>query len=200
MIAFLKGQVRAKVSPRSIIVDVAGVGYLVQLSPERILLAEIGSDLELYCVTVVREDSISIFGFFELWERNFFDVLLGVRMVGPSLAMQIASSLSVEELLDAIESKSTKVLTSLPGVGEKSANRILVDLDSKISAFRSVVPLDHPSSLRTNKSQRNLMIEVEEALSSLGFDSKEIRTALARISEPTTVEDGVRLALAELKK
>lgn len=198
MIAYLNGQVRAKVSPRSIIIVTNGVGYLVQVSQELYLSLHIDSNVELYCMTVVREDSHTIFGFLTLWERNFFEVVLGVRMIGPSLAMQIASSFTVKDLIEVIESKSTRSLTALPGVGVKSAARILVELDSKIVAIKSMLGYEGTIIMPNKTPTGTTILEVEDALTKLGFDAREIRSALAAIETPASVEDGIRRALAEL--
>lgn len=200
MIALIRGVVRAKVGTRSIIVDVGGVGYLVQVPSELVLMSIIGTEIEVFCVTVIREESMTLFGFSTLSERNFFEALLGVRLIGPSLAMLIVSTLLVDDLIDAVQTKSTHVLTSLPGVGEKTANRILVELDSKIAVIRSAVGEESSVGVRRVTASASIKSEVEGALLSLGFDAREVKLALSKIEEMSTVEDTIRSALAELSR
>ncbi|CAG4930080.1 MULTISPECIES: Holliday junction branch migration protein RuvA [Acidithrix] len=200
MIALLRGKVRGKAGDRSIVVDVGGVGYLVSVSAELFVSVSVDKDVELYCVTVVREDAITIFGFGSMADRNLFEALINVRLIGPSMASMIVSTLRVDDLIEAIETKQTAMLTRVPGVGEKTASRILVELSSKVGLIRTAVGDDSIGNVRRLSISAGVRNEVEGALSALGFDSKEIRGALSRIDGDLDSEQALRFALKELTK
>lgn len=197
MIALLSGTVRGTGGARTLIVQAGGVGYLVSVPLSLAMTAKEGGQIELFCVTVVREDAISIYGFESLAERNLFEVLIGVRMVGPALALVIVSMLDADSLIDAVEAKDAVMLTRVPGIGEKTAARILVELSSKISSIRalSAAPDGPPRSSGDSAVRR----EVEAALASLGFDAREIKRGMSAFQPGQDVSQAVRAALAELR-
>ncbi|MDA8209023.1 MAG: Holliday junction branch migration protein RuvA [Actinomycetota bacterium] len=197
MIALLSGTVRATGGTRTLIVQAGGVGYLVSVPLSLAMTAKEGQQIELFCVTVVREDSISIYGFESLAERNLFEVLIGVRMVGPALALVIVSMMDADSLIEAVEAKDVAMLTRVPGIGEKTATRILVELSSKLSSIRALAGTADGAQRSTGDS--GVRREVEAALTSLGFDAREIRRAMAALQPGQDVSQAVRAALAELR-
>ncbi len=197
MIALLSGTVRGTGGARTLIVQAGGVGYLVSVPLAIAMTAKPGQEIELFCVTVVREDSISIYGFETLAERNLFEVLIGVRMVGPALALVIVSMLDADLLTEAVETKDVAMLTRVPGIGEKTATRILVELSSKLASIRALSGASGgaPRSAGDSSVRR----EVEAALASLGFDAREIRRGVEAMEPGQDVAQAVRAALAELR-
>ena len=198
MIALLRGRIRGKSGSRALIVEAASVGYLVVGAPELLSSSQVGDDIELWCVTVMREDSLSLYGFATLVERNLFEALIGVRLIGPALALLIVATLRVEDLIEAVETNQTAMLCTIPGIGEKTAAKILFELSSKIAAIRAAVGESALGNTRRINVSGTTRREVESALLALGFDAKEIRGALAMIPSGIDTESALRLALGEL--
>ena len=198
MIALLRGRVRGKSGSKALIVEAGAVGYLVGGPPELIVSSQVGDELELWCVTVVREDSHSLYGFASLGERNLFEALIGVRLIGPALALQMVSTLRVEDLIEAVETKETAMLSTIPGIGDKTAAKILFELSSKIAGIRSAIGEEAIGITRRINVSGSTRRDVESALTALGFEAKEIRRALAMIPEGLDTEAALRTALGEL--
>ena len=132
MIAFLNGKLLRK-SPIAIVIDVQGVGYLVQVSlPTFYGLPEIGAPVSMRIHTVVREDEIRLFGFSSELEQVVFEKLIAISKVGPKLAISILSGMSVEDFLTAISNKDIAKLNGIPGVGAKTAERLALELHDKL--------------------------------------------------------------------
>src|SRR5208337_286704 len=134
MIGLLRGRLLEK-RPNQVILDVAGVGYLVC----RLLLAietlgELHAEVTLLIHTHVREDALSLYGFLSAREKHLFELLLGASGVGPTLALKILSGMNVEELVPAIRGGDLARLTRIPGVGRKTAERMVVELKDKLEA------------------------------------------------------------------
>ncbi|MDA8373198.1 MAG: Holliday junction branch migration protein RuvA [Actinomycetota bacterium] len=197
MIALLSGTVRATGGTRTLIVQAGGVGYLVSVPLSLAMTAKEGQQIELFCVTVVREDAISIFGFESLGERNLFEVLIGVRMVGPALALVIVSMMDADSLVEAVEANDVAMLTRVPGIGEKTAIRILVELSTKLSSIRALSV--GAGGLPRSSGDAAVRREVEAALASLGFDAREIKRGMSALEPGQDVSQAVRAALAELR-
>lgn len=182
MIGFLRGTILS-VTTRGIILDVAGVGYRVDLTSHDLSRAQRGSAAELHCYTHVREDVLQLFGFFDEQARDFFEVLIGVSGVGPKTALQILSVGSPAQVRAAIEQADIDVLTSVSGIGKKLAQRIVLELRGKISDVLETVG-DAPHT------------QAVEALVSLGFKKDDAARAL-RDTHGTT-EELVRFGLKKL--
>src|ERR1700751_306171 len=134
MIGLLRGCLLEK-RPNQVILDVAGVGYLVAIPLSTFAtLGELHTDVTLLIHTHVREDALALYGFLSSRERHFFEMLLGASGVGPSLALKILSGMSVEELVPAIRTGDVARLTRIPGVGRKTAERMVVELKDKLEA------------------------------------------------------------------
>ncbi|MGW8195329.1 MAG: Holliday junction branch migration protein RuvA [Desulforhopalus sp.] len=133
MIATLNGKILLKALDR-VVVDVNGVGYEVIVSTDSLArIAEIGEEVFFYIHTSVREDAITLFGFLEEQEKELFLTLKTVSGIGPKMALAMLSGLRVEEICQAIMRSDIKRLTTLPGVGKKTAERICVDLKDKVT-------------------------------------------------------------------
>ena len=142
MIASLNGKLLRK-SPISIVIDVQGVGYLVQVSlPTFYGLPEIGAQVSMRIYTVVREDEIRLFGFSSELEQVVFEKLIAISKVGPKLAISILSGMSVEDFLAAISNKDIEKLNRIPRVGAKTAERLALELHDKLKDITPEVEAD----------------------------------------------------------
>src|SRR5438046_4256558 len=134
MIGQLRGRLADK-RPNQVLVDVGGVGYIVAVPLSTYAaLGELHTEVTLLIHTHVREDALSLYGFLSSREKHLFEMLLSASGVGPSLALQILSGMSAEELVPAIRGSDLGRLTRIPGVGRKTAERIVVDLKDKLEA------------------------------------------------------------------
>ena len=144
MIGQLRGRLADK-RPNQVLVDVGGVGYvvLVPLSTYA-TLGDLHTEVTLLIHTHVREDALALYGFLSSREKHFFEMLLSASGVGPSLALKILSGMSVEELVPAIRNSDLARLTKIPGVGRKTAERMVVELKDKLDAV--TVEVERPAA------------------------------------------------------
>jgi len=194
MIACLRGELLHK-SPGKVVIDVGGVGYLVACSKtcdER--LPKVGQEIFLHIHTEVREDSISLYGFADLEEREMFLLLIGVSGVGPKLALNILSGSTTRELATAIMSKDLGRLTKLPGVGRKTAERLCLELQDKVQAIAAWQPAHLPPVVPEGGSDQRSM-DVISALVNLGYQANMARQAVEAIRQQLSAEqyDGLSL-------
>ncbi|GBE00397.1 Holliday junction ATP-dependent DNA helicase RuvA [bacterium BMS3Abin07] len=134
MIGSLRGKLISK-KHGNVLLEVNGVGYNVHLSVHNLsILPGEGSDLFLYIYTHVREDTIGLYGFPDEEERNIFTTLIGISGIGPKLALNILSGIPAEKFIEAVESEDTALLSRIPGVGKKTANRLILELREKLPA------------------------------------------------------------------
>ncbi len=135
MIGQLRGVLAAK-RPNQVLVDVAGVGYEVEIPLSTFYgLPDLHGEVSLLIYTHVREDQITLFGFLSTREKHFFELLLSVSGVGPSVALKVLSGLSTDELIPAVQKGDLAQLTRIPGVGKKTAERIVLELRDKMAAL-----------------------------------------------------------------
>ena len=128
MIAQLTGSVRSINSDR-IILEVAGVGYLIHVTPTAAATLTLGNSLTIHTSMVVREDSMTLYGFIDAPSKETFELVQTVSGIGPRVALSILAHLSPEQLADAVESESVNILSGVPGIGKKGAQRILLELN-----------------------------------------------------------------------
>lgn len=199
MIAKLTGQLASK-APSSIIIDVQGVGYevLIPLSTYFSL-----PDLQVSCtlniLTHVREDAIQLFGFLTVPEKEAFVMLTGISGVGGKLALSVLSTLSVPDLIAAIQTNDEDKLASVPGIGKKSASRMVLELKDKVSK------LDIGSDVPT---QQALPDQIQEdgisALVNLGYRPRDVKDTITKITRehdlPLPLDYLIREALKILSK
>lgn len=189
MIARLRGEV-AEVAADRVVVDVHGVGYDVLVPGRTAVAAQLGAPITLHVHTAVREDAITLFGFTSPAERACFEQLLSVNGVGPRLALSALGALAPDALARAVNANDLKSLTGIPGVGKKTAERIVLELKGKLEggapapavAARPVAP-DDPLPL---------------ALAQLGYKRSEIEPIVARLAADGLAEASpdARLAAA----
>ncbi len=201
------GSLRGKAIERqedSVLVEVGGVGYLV-LVPLRDLPAyAIGNDVFLYTSMQVREDSMQLFGFLDRDDEGMFKMLLGVSKVGPKVALAVLSTLATQSLKQAIMFSDVQAISAVPGIGKKTAERILLELKEKIGSLEEeFTPVDSGSTVAQANATTNAVIDARTALAGLGYSSQEIEKALAGTRDEITPESGaeeiLKLALAQLK-
>lgn len=191
MISRLRGIVLEK-NPPSVIVDVHGVGYEAQVSMQTFYtLPAIGEEVQLYTQLVVREDAHLLFGFSSKEERETFQALVKVSGIGAKIALGILSALTSDELASAVANEDIKRLTAAPGIGKKTAERMVLELRGKLVS--SAQP-DGATAIAEN-SQHDVIIHT---LIALGYNDKEARQACKNLPEGTDVSEGVRLALKNM--
>lgn len=173
MIGLLRGQLVDK-RPNQVLVDVNGVGYQVSIPLSSFYsLGELRESVVLLIHTHLREDSITLYGFLTSREKHFFELLISASGVGPSLALKILSGMSVDELLPAIRAGDLLRLTRIPGVGRKTAERIVLELRDKLAAMEPPQPEQVPAVGSTQ-----LESDVVSALLNLGYDRRAAEKAL----------------------
>jgi Holliday junction DNA helicase RuvA len=183
MIATLTGRVLSKGFDRAV-VDVAGVGYEVILSTDCVArMPEKGEDAFFYIHTNVREDAITLFGFLEEKEKELFLVLKTVSGIGPKLALTMLSGLRVGEICQAISGGDIKRLTTLPGVGKKTAERICVDLKDKVSHLISGTVSLQGGSSGVVAVEGSVAADAISALINLGYPDGVARGALGKVKK-----------------
>jgi Holliday junction DNA helicase RuvA len=190
MIAGLKGRLERKLEDAAL-VDVGGVIYRVNTSG--VTLEEIGEtvgDVRLYTHLYVREDQLTLYGFASTEELRLFETLIGVTGVGPRLALAILSRVRPEALEAAINGENAELLATVPGVGRKTAARLILELRGKL------VPAGGPTAAAPSQADTDVI----QALRSLGYTAAEANSALSRISRDAelSLEERVVAALREL--
>ncbi len=173
MIGQLRGRLAGK-RPNQVLVDVGGVGYLVQVPLSTYAtLGELHTEVNLLIHTHVREDALALYGFLSSREKHFFEMLLSAAGVGPTLALKILSGMTVEELVPAIRTGDMARLTRIPGVGRKTAERIVVELKDKLDAVVAEAAERHAPS-----SPAGVEADVISALVNLGYDARTAESAV----------------------
>lgn len=195
MIGWLRGRVVDRHPDGELVVDVGGVGYRVSVPAP--LLASAGgpgTEIELHVHTHVRDDAIVLYGFGSTADRATFEALLGAHGVGPALALSVLATLGPVALSRAVLDDDVDALCAVPGVGRKTAARLVIDLKAKL-AVPDAMPVTVPGSSGAGAAARG---EVRAALAELGYGADEIRRALDALPGDGGVEELLRLALREL--
>lgn len=191
MIGFLNGVVFFK-EGNYIILDVKGVGYKVLAASDVLSKAIKGTPLELFIYTHVREDNISLFGFLESSDLKLFENLIGVSGIGPKTAMNIFSQGKRSQIVSAIISADTSFFKSVPRLGQKNAQKIIIELKNKFGGIRD---------LDLSGKDMSGSEEVVVALKGFGFTNKEINDAIRAVKKDgQKVAETIRLALRYLGK
>ena len=170
MISSLTGKVK-QISTSNLVVDISGVGISVNVPARVAAQSNLGSAVELHTYLVVREDALTLYGFLDLIDRNFFELLLSVTGIGPKVAQAILSINDAAGVADAISTGDLKTLESIPGLGKKGAQRLVLELKDKVSLY-----LQHES-----KSVNQISNQVEVALQGLGYSVKESKEVTSQI-------------------
>jgi holliday junction DNA helicase RuvA len=200
VIGLLRGNVIMRSGDGEVIIDVSGVGYRVAVTPATAVALMTNRTVEatLFIHTHVREDAIVLYGFVHDDERRCFEVLLGSHGVGPSLALGIMAVLSPASLSTAVLEDDLDTLCTVPGVGRKTAARLLIELKSRLDLPDLSLERSGSSSGGGGASSRTSRSEARAALAELGYAPEEIRGALDGLRDDVGVEEMLRLALREL--
>lgn len=196
MLAYIKGQIDSKTNTY-IVIDVGGLGYKIFMSETAIEnVGNIGEIVKVYTYYRVREDDISIFGFITKEELRMFELLLTVSGVGAKVALAILANISVTDFALAVIQNDVSEIVKIPGIGKKSAERIILELKDKLKAMQTEQELTVASNKANSKQNMQNKNEVEEAISALqvlGYNRKEIEKAFEKL-------DKTELTLEELIK
>jgi holliday junction DNA helicase RuvA len=196
MIAHLRGKLLAK-HPNQVIVETAGVGYDVVITvPTFSDLPGVGSEIALHIHTHVREDQLALYGFLRFTEKTLFEKLITVSGIGPKLAITILSGMAADEMVGSIRSNDIARLTRIPGIGKKTAERMVLELRDKLAAqgTEAVTPISSLSAVEE---------DVLSALMNLGYQRAAAEKALAlpgKNSRDVPFETMFREVLARLSK
>jgi Holliday junction DNA helicase RuvA len=199
MIAFLHGRILEK-QPNALIVDVQGVGYQVHVPLSTYYEAgDEGMEIALRVYTHVREDTLQLYGFLTAVEQQLFERLIGISGIGPKLAIAVLSGIEARDLIGAVQRGDVGRLTGVPGIGRKTAERIVLELRDRLARLAvpaGVEPVGAPSADR-------LRDDLLSALQNLGYHrplaEKAVDTALTSTGDPT-FEQALRAALRELMR
>ncbi|MES2502790.1 MAG: Holliday junction branch migration protein RuvA [Pseudomonadota bacterium] len=192
MIARLNGILIEKAPPQ-VVIDCAGVGYEVEVPMSTFYnLPEIGAKVQLLTYMVVREDAQLLYGFGSEQEKSTFKQLLKVNGIGAKSALSILSGVSIEDLIQAVNLQEVAMLTRIPGIGKKTAERLLLELKDKFSINGvSGVGVAQPKSATS---------DILNALLALGYNDKEATSTLKLLPKDLTVSEGIRQSLKLLAK
>lgn len=197
MIARLRGIVWEKLPPNIVVIDANGVGYEVEVPISTFsVLPSLKDEASLYIQQIVREDANLLYGFHTLEEKEAFRVLIKVSGIGPKSAIVILSGLSVAELYDVIANEDVSRLTKVPGIGKKTAERLIVELKDKIKA----ISVSSNDLFATEKAQ-NPFNDAVLALTTLGYKSSDAEKMIKKIMKPgMAVDELIKVALQSLMK
>ncbi len=199
MIGFVQGKVDA-ISEDNVVIDTGGIGYNVRISAKTAQeLPGIGQEVRLYTYTSVREDGISLFGFLSRDSLDIFKKIITVNGIGPKGGLAVLSVMSADELKFAIISGNAQAITKAPGIGKKTAERVILDLKDKISVEDTQIRKEissYDGLPQTGKAQS----EAVEALTTLGYSATDALHAVRQIehAEEMDVEAILKLALKNM--
>lgn len=197
MIGYLTGKIISK-KPTKILLDVNGVGYLVHISISTFeKLPELNESTSLYIYTSVKEDAIDLYGFSTPAEKEMFELLISVSGIGPKLAQSLLSGIQVDELKYAIDEGNLSRIIAVPGIGRKTAERLLVELRDKMDK------LSEKFELAETGAPLSVRSDAIAALVNLGYNLKTAEKVVRNVMNTktsATIEDVIKEALAELNK
>lgn len=177
MISSISGSVKST-SINSIVVEVGGVGVLLQVPVRVAAKVQIGEKVDFHTYLIVREDALTLYGFTEILDRNFFELLLSVTGIGPKVAQSILANGDAASIANAIISSNLKSLEAVPGLGKKGAQRLVLELKDKANAFAG-------GQVGTNLE---ISAQVENALQGLGYSNKEANSMVNEILKSEKTE------------
>ncbi len=190
MIAALRGNVLS-IEPTAAVIEAGGVGYAVQATPATLAGLRVGQEAFVHTSLVVREDSMTLFGFADADEREVFDALQTVSGVGPKLALTILATLTPDQLRQAVANADIAALTRVSGVGKKGAQRLVLEIGAKLGPRRGG-DFEAPSSNARSG-------DVVAALVGLGFSERDAESAFSQVEKATPEAEVPELLRASLK-
>lgn len=186
VIASVRGKILQK-NPPQIIVECGGIGYEIDVPMSTFYnLPDIGEEVFLSTVMIVREDAQLLYGFLTAQEKEVFKLLMKVSGIGPRISLAVLSSMSAEDIGNAIANGEVGLLTKIPGIGKKTAERMVLELKDKVL----VTAVSSPVS--------NVQSEIIQALTALGFSDREARLAAKQVPADVDASEGIRLCLRQL--
>jgi len=191
MIGSLRGTVLERFTPSTVLIEVAGIGYLCSVTTSTFAELEPTVSVFLHVHHHIREDAQTLFGFSSRVERDTFNILIATHGIGPAMAMAILSTYSPTALVTVVTSGDTQALTVVPGVGKKTAERLMIELKSRLN-------LEGISAVDAYGSVQSAAADVREALTALGYGPEEIREAMRQLTTADDAETMLRDALAML--
>ena len=191
MIATLSGTVKS-LSPDRAIIEVGGVGMSVLINAHTSAAMTLGAHANLYTSLVVREDSLTLFGFSDEPSRVLFELVQTVSGIGPKVALSILGALTPSELAHAVNTENISAIEKVPGIGKKGAQRLILELKSKISDFSQ--------GTYTRSHQPVWRVQLTSALVSLGFSAKDSDDAINSVLSEISQEEIAQMELGELLK
>lgn len=201
MIGHLKGILIEKQAPQ-LILEVNGIGYEIDAPMSTFYqLPEVGLELKLFTHLIVREDAHHLYGFYSRDERSLFRTLLKVNGVGPKLALTILSSVAPSEFVHAVLNNDTAGLVKLPGVGKKTADRLVIEMRDRLSDWCPQLPSSsqHSASFVLKNERHPILQDAISALITLGYKQQEASKTIAKVDDGTkSSEELIRLALREV--
>jgi holliday junction DNA helicase RuvA len=193
MIGFIKGNL-ISAKPTQLLIDVNGVGYLCNISINTFEKISNQTSVSLFIHTHVKEDSITLFGFFNESEKTMFELLISVSGVGPKIALSILSGIQIDDLKDAILYSDSSRISAVPGIGKKTAERLILELKNKVDQVKEEGGAGIPFSVKN---------EAVMALSTLGYNNKiadKIVRDILLIEPNAPLEELIKKALSSLNK
>lgn len=200
MIGFVKGKID-EITEENVVVDTGSIGYNVRISPgTAALLPGIGEEVKLYTYTCVREDMFSLYGFLTRDDLEVFKKLITVNGIGPKGGLAILSVMSADELRFAIISGDGAAISKAPGIGKKTAERVILDLKDKISLEDTLMHKEMKANEGIAVSGSHAQNEAVEALTALGYSASDALHAVRGVqaSEDMDVETILKLALKNM--
>ena len=193
MFEYLRGKVEYK-KPEYLALDVNGVGYRVNISLRTYDKVKTGSEVKLYIYNYIKEDSFKLIGFLEERERNIFEMLLGVKGIGVSLALSVMSTFDIDTLRDLIAADDYVNLKKVPKLGEKKSQQLILDLKSKLKTLDT---LSVEARNENISSQFQIEEELYSALEGLGYSKKEIDSLITKeeLKSFTSIEEAIKSVL-----
>ncbi len=197
MIGMLRGMIISKQAPE-LLLDINGIGYEISAPMTTFYeLPEVGHEVILHTHLVVREDAHLLYGFIDLKTRNLFRTLIKVNGVGPKLALTLLSGMDANTFVQCIQQGNTAVLVSIPGIGKKTAERLVIETRDALKQYSTIDTIEHTHSTTSNQ-------EIEDAISaliSLGYKPNDAKIAISRL-DPTinSSEEFIRQALQQMAR
>lgn len=197
MIGWLNGKIVDKPQPGKLVLDVNGVGYDVETSLQTFFQLEFQNDaISLHIHTIVREDALLLYGFLDHQERALFRALIKVNGVGPKLAIAILSSITPNEFVQCIHDQNTLLLTRLPGIGKKTAERLVVEMKDSLKQLPHSQQLSERPALKLREQD-----EAVKALEALGYKQQEAIKVISKLDDGNqTCEQLIRQGLQALSR
>lgn len=202
MIAFVKGEIE-NISEDNVVIDVGGIGYNIRISTKTAgRLPGMGEEVKLYTYTCVREDAFCLYGFLSRDELEIFKLLITVNGIGPKGGLAVLSVMSADDLRFAVISGDAKAIARAPGIGAKTAGRVILDLKDKISIEDTLIQKEMNGSISEIgiKEENNARNEAVEALVALGYSASDALKAIkkANPAENADTETILKLALKNM--